>query len=333
MRIAVDVMGSDKGPRVIARGAFQALQELDNLELLLIGDPEAIQQAAEDEGVQKDAFEFVDASVTINMDEHPIEAIRKKPESSLVQSVKLLEAGKADALISAGSTGAFVAASSLLLRTLDGVRRTGIATLLPSLEGQIVVIDVGANVEPRAVDLYQYGVMGSLYAREVLGLDTPRVALLSVGSESTKGNSLVKETNARFTESNLNFAGNCEGHEIFHGKVDVVVCGGFVGNVLLKITEGLSEALVGIFSQSFSALNMEEDPAFRQAIGRVQKRIDWTEVGGAQLLGIRGTCVAAHGRSNETAILSSVRTAYRLVQANLNQQISRALESEPLHAP
>ena len=328
MRIAIDIMGSDLGPAVISRGAFQSLAQLSDVNLLLVGDPKVIEGVAKETGASANRYQILEASDVIGMDEHPVEALRKKPNASLIKAIAACAEGKADAIISAGSTGAQVAASIFVLRNLPGIRRAGIAAVLPAKQGRIVVIDVGANVNCKPGHLYQYGVMASIYAEVVLGLANPRVGLLSVGSEKTKGTTLVKETNSFFENSSLNFVGNCEGHEIFRGKTDVVVCEGFVGNVLLKIAEGMAETMIEIFHAGAKAGGIAETPGYGQAMRSIRARVDWKEVGGAQLLGVNGVSVIAHGRSEEAATIGAIKTASKLVAARLNERILEALGKE-----
>lgn len=322
MRIAVDVMGSDHGPAVVSRGALAALASDPAINLSLVGDEATIRQIVGE--YDKNRVEIVHAGSVIGMDEHPVEALRAKRDASLIIATKLVQEGRCEAIVSCGSTGAQVASSTLMLRQLPGVVKAGIATLLPSVTGRVAVVDVGANVNCKAMHLYQYGAMGTYYAKATMGIENPRVGLLSVGSESTKGNPLVKETNALFADSDLNFVGNIEGHEVFLGKVDVVVCDGFVGNILLKIAEGMAEVMFEVFNESARAAGMVEDAGFRGAVRAVRKRVDWTETGGAQLIGVNGVSIIAHGRSNERAVESAVGMAARLVASGLNQQIVNA---------
>lgn len=325
MQIAVDVMGSDHGPGVVSRGAVKALGSDASMRLTLVGDQAAIAEGLK--GVEHDAsrVSVVHTTTFIGMHEHPVESIRAKRDASLIIATKLVQDGACDAIVCAGSTGAQVASSTLMLRNLPGVQRAGIATLVPSVTGRVVVIDVGASVTGKPQHLFQYGIMGSEYARATMGIEKPRVGLLSVGSESTKGNPLVKETNALFAESELNFIGNVEGHEVFLGKTDVVVCDGFVGNILLKIAEGMAEVMFGVFHEGATASGLVDNPAYTTAFKAVRKRVDWTETGGAQLLGVNGISVIAHGRSNERAVENAVATAARLVASGLNQHIVAAL--------
>ena len=330
MRIAIDVMASDHGPAVITRGALQALASLpDSLSLTLIGSRDDIESTAGEFTDLDGRFDIVETSQVIGAKEHPVEALKAKPESSLVKAVELVQKREADALVSAGSTGAQVAASTLMLRHLPGVKRAGIATILPSKKGNVAIIDVGANVNCKAVHLYQYAMMCSLYAQTVLDIASPRVGLVSVGEEKSKGSLLVKEVNSQLEKSDLHFVGNIEGHEVFESKADVVVCEGFMGNVILKISEGLVEAMFSLLGEAAHKGGMTEDSGFRKIMGSLKQKFDWKEIGGAQLLGVNGVSIIAHGRSNEEAIASAVRSAHKLIEVDLNGSIVSALEQTP----
>ncbi len=332
MRIAVDVMGSDHGPAVIARGALRTLKDYASLNLILVGDQAAIEQAIKDEQADRSRCEIVHSSVAIGMHEPPVEAIRNKRDASLMVATKLVQKGEAEAIVSAGSTGAQVASSTLMLRSLPGISKAGIAALVPSVTGRVVVIDVGANVNAKSQHLFQYGMMGSLFAEGFLGVESPRIGLLSIGSESSKGTSVVKETHSLFTGSELNFIGNIEGHEVFLGQTDVVICDGFVGNILLKIAEGMGEVMFGVFAEAAKASGLDANPSWGEAVNVVRKRADWTETGGALLLGLNGTSVIAHGRSNERAMHAAVRTAAQILDCGLNARIVAAFDGRPVSA-
>lgn len=332
MRIAVDVMGSDHGSAVITKGALAALAKHDDFELILVGAEEEIQPVCEAQGVDSKRYSIINAPNVIGMDEDPVAALKGKRDASLVQAVGLVAEGKADAIVSPGSTGALVAASQLMLRLLPGVRRAGIVTTLPAIDGRFTIVDVGANPNSKPAHLFQYGVMGSFFSQDCLGVEKPRVAMLSIGSEKGKGNPLIKNAFAQFDKSDVNFIGNIEGHEIFHGKADVVVCDGFVGNVVLKIAEGLADTLFELVGRTAHEHKLTELPEFRRMIGDVKRRVDWTEIGGAQLLGVNGVVIVAHGRSNETAIEGAVCTAHKVVSNKLNRHITEALYKRPSNA-
>lgn len=329
MYIALDAMGSDRGPKVVARGGFLALRDMPDLQLTLVGDAPMLAEFVDAEGSDvKNRITIEGTKSVIGMNESPVEALKVKKDSSLIRAVQLVVEGKCQAIISAGSTGAQVAASTLMMRTLPGVRRAGIGTLLPSKKGKVVLVDVGANPNCKGYHLAQYGVMGALYAKSLLNLESPRVALLSIGSERSKGNLLTKEAHDYLSAAPIEFVGNIEGHEIFNGVADVIVCDGFIGNIVLKVAEGMAESLFTIFHQACEEAGVAKEPGFLKAFQSVRSRIDWEEVGGAQLLGTNGVSVIAHGRSTEAAILNAIKTGYRLVEAGLNAAIVESFSNE-----
>ncbi len=331
MRAAVDVMGGDHAPAAILDGCWAAAPLLDQRDrILLVGDEAIIRSALDASGLsaaQRAQYEIVPATEVIAMDEPPVEAIRSKPNSSIAVMCRLAARGEADVVISAGNTGACVAAAQLRMRTLPGVSRPGIAVVIPTFHGPIVICDVGANIAPRPKHLQQYALMAGAYAQEVCGIANPRVGLLSIGEEDAKGTTIVKESRKLMRDEPLiNFVGNVEGRDLFRGVVDVVVCDGFVGNIVLKFTEGLAE---GLF-QTIVAEVEEADPGLlRQlhgALRKLRQKHDWQEYGGAPLLGISGYCLICHGRSDSKAIRNAIRMARHLVTTNVNQKIVARIE-------
>ena len=326
-RVAVDAMGGDHAPREIVLGAVQSLGDSPEYELFLVGDEKRV--CAELETIRHDhgdRIHIVHASEVVGMDESPVEAIRNKKDSSILRMMKLAVDKEVDAVISAGNTGAVAAASQLRMRPLACVARPGIAVAIPSFHHPFVLCDVGANIQPKPHHLYEYAVMSSLYAKRVLGLENPRVGLISIGEESRKGNELVKETHKLLAgDPNLIFVGNVEGRDLFYDKCEVAVCDGFVGNIILKFVEGLSEGLFQTISREFE----DEDPVARNkfdgALKRVWARHDYTEYGGAPLLGIDGVCFICHGRSDQRAIRNAVRAAARYFSHGLNELIAAQL--------
>ena len=322
-RIAVDAMGGDHAPRVVVRGAVGALQDRDDFVLHLVGDQEQIRQ----EPLQHDTrrVQVVHTSQVIGMDEAPVEALRHKKDSSLLKIAKAAAAKEADAIISAGNTGAFAAACQLKLRPLPGIARAGIAVAIPSFYGPFVLCDCGANIQPKPAHLHQYAVMASLYAQKLLGIEQPRVALLSVGEESEKGTALVKQTHELLREEErVRFVGNVEGRELFEGVCDVALCDGFVGNLMLKFLEGVAEGFFRTISAEIE--EHSEDPQtreiFKETLSRVWSRHDYSEYGGAPLLGVDGVCIICHGRSDERAIRNAVRVACRFLASGFNRAIA-----------
>jgi phosphate acyltransferase len=330
-RIAIDAMGGDDAPGVVVRGTYRAATEHPNLTLILVGDESAVRAELEKCGQALKNIAIVHTPDVIGMNENPVEALRSKRNASLPVAVGLVREGKADAVISAGNTGALVAASTLMLRTLPGVKRAGILTTLPSLRGRVVAMDVGANVAAKPIHLMQYAVMGEIFYRNVLADDESKnaeVRLLSVGGEEGKGPTLLKETHALLQNSEVSFAGNVEGHEIFEGRAPVIVCDGLVGNVVLKTAEGLSEILVKMFINQAAKVGLADDDKFKLTLRNLGIEIDWREVGGAALLGVNGVVVIAHGRSDERAIASGLRTAAECCERHVNDKIVEALKRE-----
>ena len=329
MKIAVDAMGGDHGPAVVVEGAVAAVREF-GLSVILVGDRAAIETEVRRLGAQSLGLEIRHASEIVGMAESPSLALRRKRDSSLRIAAELVRDGKAAAFISAGNTGAAMAISMFVIGVLRGIDRPAIAAVLPSLRGFAVLIDAGANITPKPWHLFQFAIMGHVYARDILRMERPRVGLLSVGEEEGKGNELTKETYEQLRESSLNFVGNVEGRDIYNGRCDVVVTDGFTGNVALKISESLAEMIGAMIKEELlrdtrSKLGAKlAMPAFE----RFRKRIDYTEMGGAPLLGIDGAAIICHGASPVKAIKNAVRVAQEWANAGLNDHIKAALEAE-----
>lgn len=333
MRIALDAMGGDRGAEELIAGAVQAISAFD-VAVTLLGDEKILRPIVDrhDPVLLNTSLRIVHAPQFIGMDEQPFDAVRKKKDSSIVQAFKLLKDQTADAVVSAGHSGASMAAAMRYLGRLPKVSRPGIAGVFPSLKGPVVMMDVGANVDCRPQHLFQFGVMASAYSEVAFHIDRPRVGLLSIGEEGGKGNSLVKKSHELLQQSNLNYIGNVEGRDIFQGNVDVIVCDGFVGNVSLKVSEGLAEAIL-------SMLREEIGKSFKARIGYLlakgafatfKKRVDYAEYGGAPLLGLDGTGVICHGRSNATAIKNAIRVAAEMVKHQVNNRIESFLSQAEL---
>src|SRR5882672_6822782 len=325
MKIAVDAMGGDHGPRVVVEGAVAAVREF-GASVILVGDRPAIDREVVRLNAQGLALEIRHASQVVGMAESPSHALRRKRDSSLRVAAELVKEGKAAAFISAGNTGAAMAIAMFVIGVLPGIDRPAIAAVLPNLKKFTILIDAGANVDPKAMHLMQFAVMGHVYARDILGLDSPRVGILSVGEEEGKGNELTKETYEQLRESSLNFVGNVEGRDIYNGRCDVVVTDGFTGNVALKISESLAEMIGAMIKEELmrDARAKLAMPAF----ARFRRRIDYTEMGGAPLLGIDGAAIICHGASPVKAIKNAVRVAAEWAKAGLNEHIKAALEAE-----
>jgi glycerol-3-phosphate acyltransferase PlsX len=329
MKIAVDAMGGDHGPAVVVEGAVAAVREFD-ASVILVGDRQAIESEIRRLGAQSLDLEVRHASEVVGMAESPSAALRRKRDSSLRVSAELVRDGKASAFISAGNTGAALAISMFVIGVLRGIDRPAIAAVLPSLRGFTVLIDAGANVAPKAWHLFQFAIMGHVYARDILGLDRPRVGLLSVGEEEGKGNDLTRETFDLLKESRLNFIGNIEGRDVYNGGCDVIVTDGFTGNVALKISESLAEMVGAMIKEELTRdIRSKVGAALAvPAFGRFRKRVDYTEMGGAPLLGIDGAAIICHGASPVKAIKNAVRVASEWAKAGLNEHIKAALEAE-----
>lgn len=329
MRIALDSMGGDKAPEVNVEGAVLAAKEMD-LELVLVGNEAVIGEELARHEIRGLKISLKGASQVVGMDESPISAMRSKKDSSIVRAIGLLREEKVEAVVSAGNTGATVAAAKICLATIPGVDRPAIATLMPTPAGPSVLLDAGANVDSRPKNLYQFAVMGSVYAEHILGKARPRVGLLSIGQEESKGNELTKEAHRLLKDSSLNFVGNVEGRDIFNGRVEVIVCDGFIGNVVLKACESLAETLE-------SSLRQELGRGFwtrlgvllsRKAYGNFQRKVDYAERGGAPLLGIEGVCIVSHGGSSSKAIKNALKMASEFVKHEVNEHIRKALAPE-----
>ncbi|MCF6156436.1 MAG: phosphate acyltransferase PlsX [Candidatus Brocadia sp.] len=328
MRVAVDAMGGDKAPHEVVKGSVLAAQQFPDSEILLVGDEKAIRHELGSCGITPKNITIHHASQVVDMDDPATYSIRQKVNSSITRSVKLVANGEAAAVVSAGHTGATVAASAMHLRTLKGVRRPGIAAPFPTRLGTCLVIDVGANIACKPIHLYQYGVMAAIFSKYIFGIKDPRVGLLNIGEENAKGNDLAKETFILLSNSQLNFVGNVEGREIFDGKADIVVCEGFVGNVLLKFGEGLSMSLLSTIKAEAMKSFWTKLGLFlcKPAFGPLRAKMDFTEYGGVPLLGVNGVCIICHGRSDSKAIQNAVRVALQLSKNKVNEHIVSELE-------
>ena len=337
MRIALDAMGGDYAPGPIVAGAVEAVRDRDDLTVLLVGDQERIEaELAKAADAPRDRLQVVHASQVITMEDKPVEALRRKRDNSISKCWSLMASGEVNAVVSAGNTGAMVASALFNAKMfLPGVRRPGIAAIFPSHQGPVVIVDVGANMNAKPEDLYQYGVMGSIYAEVILGVDEPRIGLLNVGSEDEKGTDLTKATRALFQKSHLasRFIGNVEGRGIYEGHARVVVCEGFVGNVLLKAGEGAVEFLFSTLKQEMARLLPSLPEAAGAAIStelkNLKSRYEYQEFGGGPLLGIRGSCIICHGTSRERAIHNALRVAGTLADDKINAMIIEQLAAAP----
>jgi len=329
LRVAVDAMGGDYAPSEIVRGAVSAVKRTRDLKIFLVGSAEAIKKSM---GGEKDfsRIEIINAEEVIGNNEEPGLAIRSKKKSSMIKAIQLVRSGDADAVISAGNTGALMAGGLLFLGRLSGIKRPALMTVFPSFKGQgTVVLDIGANMDAKPEHLLHYALMGRIYAREVLGKKNPRVALLNVGTEESKGNNQVKNA-FRLIQANVDhFIGNVEAKEIFQNVTDVLVCDGFVGNVLLKTVEGLSRDIFGYLREEIKKDFKARlaSPLFRSIFKKISASLDESEYGGSLLLGLKGVCFKCHGSSREKAINQAlINQVYPFMQKKINKKIEEALK-------
>ncbi len=324
MRIAVDVMGGDHGCGVVIEGARMALENNKKISAVyLVGDQAAIHAALPERGFRDHRMKVVHASEVITMEDKPVVALRKKRDSSIVRASELVHDGKADALISLGNTGGIFAAATFKVGRVAGVDRGCIATVIPRQGNEFVLLDAGANIECKPYHLAQFAVMGSVYSREVLGRAKPRVGVLSIGTEDSKGNELTLEAFRLCKQLDLNFIGNVEGHDLFKDHVDVVVCDGFVGNIVLKTAESLALAMFSMLKRELTQTTKRKIGAYlaKEAFRTLRRRMDPEVYGGAPLLGFSGAVFKAHASAREKAVASAVRVAVDALQHQVNQTI------------
>lgn len=332
MRIIVDVMGGDFAPQAPLDGALLALDKDKDLELILAGDQPQIEEYLKEKTYDVSRIEILHAPDAIGYDEAPVAAIRKQKESSLVKGFQMLKNGQADGIVSAGNTGAILAGATLIVRRMDGVKRPALASLLPTLEGKpVLLLDCGANADCKASYLRQFAVMGNAYMKSVCGVESPKVALLNNGTEEGKGNEVTKAAYDFLKDLDLNFVGNYEARELLSGDADVFVCDGFVGNAVLKTAEGATKTLLHMLKAELKASFISTlgaaiaKPAFR----RVKKRMDYSEYGGAPLLGIRKCVIKAHGTSNAKSIFTAILQAGEFIRSKTGDIIAQQIGALP----
>lgn len=329
MRIALDAMGGDHAPSAIVEGAVEAVNEYKELEIILIGDEISILRELNGRKYPASRIIVSHAPEVIGMDEPALAAIRKKRNSSIRKAVDAVKSGEAQAVVTAGHSGVAMALSLLVLGTSKGVDRPAIAAIMPTFKKPFILLDAGANVDCGPINLLQFALMGNAYARHILGRTEPRVGLLSIGEESTKGNELTKETFKLLNSAKINFIGNIEGKDIFQGDADVVVCDGFIGNIVLKTSEGLAEVVVKMLKREIGSLSMGRLGYLfiKSALKGFKKKTDYAEYGGAPLLGINGTSIISHGRSTSKAIKNALKVASEFSRKQVHLIISEEIDA------
>jgi len=331
MNIVVDIFGGDNAPQAIIEGCVQALEQHQDIHLILTGDQAIIENSLKAFSYDTNRVQIIHAPDCIGCDEAPTSAIKKKKNSSLVKALECVSNGQAECLVSAGSTGAVLAGATLIVRRQKGIKRPALAPVLPTRTGCVLLIDCGANVDCKPSYLQQFAVMGSAYMQHMFDLPSPRVGLLNNGAEKEKGNDLTKRAYPLLEQTPVNFVGNCEARDILSGQYDVIVCDGFAGNVVLKHTEGLAQTLIAMLKDELMSTTRSKigaglaKPAFKS----FQKKMDYTEYGGAPLLGISGGIIKAHGSSNAKAICSALTQARQYIKSNVTQTIGDAILSLP----
>ena len=328
MRVALDAMGGDYAPAVTIEGAIETVNDFEGIDVILVGDENSIKRELDSKRYLPNRISIKHASQVVGMDEAPAAAIRKKRDSSIGRAIELVKNGEADAMVSAGHSGVVMATALLFLRTSPGVDRPAIATIMPTLKAPFVLIDAGANLYCKPENLYQFGLMGSAYCSAIFGRTEAKVALLSIGEEDTKGNELTKESFKLLKKADINFIGNVDGKDIFTGIADVIVCDGFTGNVVLKISEGLADAIVKILKREIAEQSVGRIAylLMKSALISFKKKTDYDEYGGAPLLGINGTCIISHGRSTAKAIKNALRVAADFSEKRVYEVIASKIE-------
>ncbi len=334
MKIALDAMGGDFGPAVTVEGAAEILNEDNDLEIILVGDEEKLKKELATKKYPPSRIRIQHTSQVVEMGEHALTAIRKKKDSSIRRAVELVKNGEADAIVSAGHSGAAMAVSVLFLGVAEKIDRPAIATIMPTMKTPFVLTDAGANVDCTAQNLLQFALMGNAYCKTMFGISSPRIALLSIGEEDTKGNIVTREAFRLIKNTNLNFIGNIEGKDIFSGIADVVVCDGFIGNVVLKTSEGLADVIIKMLKREISEVTTGRLGylLLKPALRNFKRKTDYAEYGGAPLLGINGTCIISHGRSSAKAIKNAIRVAAEFsrkrVYEVIKEDVKKALYQE-----
>jgi glycerol-3-phosphate acyltransferase PlsX len=329
MKIALDAMGGDFAPKNAVAGAVMALREYPHItKLFLVGDTKQVEAELASHKCSDSRIDIVHASQVVEMSDGAVESVRRKKDSSVSRAVDLVKNGDAEAIVSAGHTGAAVAATTIKLRTLPGVDRPGIASIIPTEHNVFVLLDAGANIDARPMHLLQYAIMGSVYSRHVLKYENPAIGLMSIGDEDVKGSDFTKEVFKLLKESKLNFRGNVEGHDLFKNPVEVVLCDGFVGNVVLKTCEAIADAIFDWLKHELKKSPMRMAGAYiaKGAFKAIKKKTSYEEYGGSPLLGVNGICIIAHGASSPKAVKNAIRVAVEGVQQQVNPHIVEEIQ-------
>lgn len=328
MKIILDAMGGDNAPGSVVRGALDAARAFEDITVVLVGREEAVKQELAGQAYDQSRIEIVPADEVIGMCDSPAAAIRKKKDSSMVVGMNLLSRGEGEIFISAGNTGALVTGGTLIVRRIDGVKRPAIATQLPTRTGSVLLVDAGANADCKPSYLAQFGVMGSVYMQKVMDVGEPKVGLVNIGGEEEKGSMLTQAAYGLMKESPVKFVGNAEGRDLLSGNFDVIVCDGFTGNIILKFLEGTAGVIMGTLKESIlkSAMSKVGALFMKSAFRDLKKKFDYTEYGGALLLGLRGGVMKAHGSSDAKAIASAVKMARKFIVGGVVTAIGESIE-------
>ncbi len=324
-KIAIDVMGSDKGPGVVVDGAVQASKEFD-VSLILVGKKDIIEKELGKHGISSSKIEIVNAPDYVSMKDGILKII-KRTGTSIRRAIELVKDGVASGVVSAGNTAAVMALSKSILGPIEGVDRPALAVVIPTQQGSTLLLDVGANADCKPKNLLQFAIMGSIFVQKLLGVENPKVALMSIGEEEEKGNELIKDSLPLFKNSSLNFIGNVEGKDIYKGVADVIVCDGFTGNVALKVSEGTAEILLSLLKKEIGR-NLWAKIGYlfmKRALKKFRKNVDYSSYGGALLLGINGIAVVGHGRSDSNAIKNAIRVARDFIKKRISENIKAEL--------
>lgn len=332
MKIAIDGMGGDHAPQAVVLGVIEALKEFKDIEMYITGPEEEIKKELEKYTYDKSRVTIVNATEVISTNEHPVMAVRKKKDSSIVKALKLVKDGECEGIISAGSTGAFLAGCTFVVGRINGVKRPVLAPIMPGRKGSFMIVDAGANVDCKPEHLEQFATMGSIYYENVFNVKSPKVGLINIGAEEEKGNELTKEAHKLLKEmDSINFIGNVEPREIPTGEVDVLVCDGFVGNTVLKLYEGAAKNLLGVIKDTIMEASLVPKIGAKlmgPVFAALKIKFDYKEVGGAPFLGVKGICIKAHGSSDSKAFKNAIRQTIKFKSGNVIEKIEEQVKEK-----